>query len=234
VEHVVRGKVRANCRPSAVLATVAPDSYRTHTKLHIGLSAFDAVRKGRYEEIYVVPSPAVNACKIFPIDFIGPAVWQGLTILGVGIKIIVKMNSIYIVIADHFHDHPQQIVPDGWNPGIEIDPFSILEGPLGMFVDDILGAYTAESLVGDGAKRIHPGVKFHVALVALFDHEFQGIIVRARCEALGPTDKLRPGSKARLVKGISAGPHLYHHGIHPIGLLMAEQADKFFFLVSTG
>lgn len=166
----------------------------------------------------------------FPVFLVG----QGLSGPGIGIKVIVQMDSIDVIVADHFHDHPNDVFAGVGMSGIEIFGIAVVKAPIRVGIDGIGGCDAGQTVVRYGPKRIEPGMEFHVSGVTFTNHEIERVVIRLRGFALLATEILRPGSKFAGIKGIAGWSYLHHHRIQTHFLHAVQQLQKLLLLaVST-
>ena len=102
---------------------------------------------------------------------------------GIGIEIIVKMDGVHIVTRHDVGDDLHRMGDRFGLAGIEIQLLSVAFEDFRFPEIQVLGAELF-LIGGSHAIGIEPGVQFHPAGMALFDHELQRIPERIGRDAL--------------------------------------------------
>ena len=151
---------------------VAVDAEGTDTEAYPRLGEQDGTFQFPDQGIHVLPAPIVPlrlavsfSQAVFPEAVI---IRERHTRCGIGIEIIVHMDSVHVVTADDITHYPADKLTAFRQSRVEKDLFIIGDKPFGMLMIDV---GIGETGVSRRARpvRIQPSVKLHVPFMAFLD-----------------------------------------------------------------
>ena len=140
---------------------------------------------------------------------------------GIGIEIVVDMQSIDIVAAKDVANDMTYILTVFIVGGIEDILSVVLEYEIAASLCNMLWRQDIRGL-GLGTIGIYPCMEFHATLVALLHHPLQGVPIRRRRLALLPREETAPRLDAALIEGVALGAHLEDDGVGTILLQFVQ------------
>jgi len=151
------------------------------------------------KRIYIVAAPFFPGLAGLRIVGIGERIGEYLALNFVGVKIIVKMNPVYLIVLHHFSHDFRKLLPDFRDSRVVIIAVAIRQHPVGMKVIVVVPGQREGIGSHGGTVGVEPGVEVHPPAVRLGDHPFQGVGIGIRGHALFPAEVARPGGLFRRV-----------------------------------
>ena len=210
-----------------------PDAEGADAHQHVRLELLDLPPQPLHQPIDVVPPPGGAIREAAGRHRAGMAVGVGEGHLAaflldrVRVEVVVDVDAIHVVPADHVADDLDEAVGGHRLTGIE--PEKLPVAPHGVWHRDagVRRSHGPGSIGMADAVGIEPAMEFEPAGVRLRDGEGERVVGRVRRLAHGAAEIVRPGLERRVVEGVGAGPHLEDHGIEPRVGRTIEQRGKF-------
>ena len=160
-------------------------------------------------DIGTTPVASVHA---LTIACVGGIVGDGHASLGVGVEVVIDVQSVHVVAAEDVACHMADVGTVLRDAGVEDHQTAVLETAFGVTHGIVLGGQ-GRGTCRLGTVGVDPGMDLHATLVALFHHPGQGIPVGVRGKSLLPGEVAAPGLQAALIEGIALGTYLEEDGI---------------------
>ena len=231
-------------KPKSIRIAVSDDnkSYRDVTGLNY--TPEEIFREGTYIEdlsmdmkgtearYHVLPAPIVPlrlavsfSQAVFPEAVI---IRERHTRCGIGIEIIVHMDSVHVVTADDITHYPADKLTAFRQSRVEKDLFIIGDKPFGILMIDV---GIGETGVSRRARpvRIQPSVKLHVPFMAFLDQEGHRVELTCRGYALLSGEEAAPRLDIGFIESVRLGAHLKDDGVDAACLQVIKLADEVFF-----
>ncbi len=155
-------------------------------------------------------------------------------LFGIGIKIIVDVNAIDIVTAQHV-EHDVERVPLHAGIGrILPEVLAVAPHPFGTRHADMIGRGGGFRARDPRAKRIEPGVQLQSAPVGLRHGEGQRIVEGRGSRAHRAGEILGPRFEVRRVQGVARRAHLQNDRVEPEPGGVIEDFEKLGLLLGHG
>lgn len=191
---------------------------RRHTEFHPRLSVVDGVAELLDKLIHIVAAPVADSHSA-TVGSVVVAVGDGDARHGIGIEIVVDVQSVDIIAPDDIVDNLTYI--------FAVHGQRRIEDILSVVAEDALGVYDGNMVRCQRRCRlclcavgVYPRVQFHSSLVALGNHPCQR--VPPRVLSLAPGEKLAPRLVAAAVEGVALSPHLKDDGVGTVLLQFVE------------
>ena len=159
-----------------VALLVAIDAKGRHAELHPRLRVANGLIELSDKLVDIVAAPVVAVGKAIGVGLEVGSIGDGDTSDGIGIEIVVDMQSVDIVALQNVAHHIADIVAVLLQRRVEQRQPVVLEATLGMALYHVVGSIGVGHL-RLGTIGIDPRVQFHAALVALGNHPSQGVPV---------------------------------------------------------
>ena len=196
-------------------ALVAVDAERRDAHLHPRLGLVDGLIELLNEEVHVVAAPVATVTNAIAILSELRIVGYGLSSCGIGIKVVVHVDTVHVVAGDDVACHLADVVAVLWNAGIQDGQPVILEAVLRLALGYVVGSQQGSAL-GTGTVGVNPCVQLHTATMALVNHPAQGVPVRRRGLSLPSGKETAPRLDATFVEGVTLRTYLKDNGVHTV------------------
>ena len=177
------------------------------------------------EKAHIVAAPILDGAEACAILAVGLLVGNLGACLGVGIEIVVDVQSVNVVAADDVAHHLADVFAVLRYSGIEEQQLAILEEALRMLEIGVGGGQHGGAC-RLGAVGVYPSVELHAAAVALVNHPLEGVPVGLGCHALLTGEKSAPGLQLAGVEGVALSPDLEEDGIDMAALQGIEMPPQ--------
>ena len=173
------------------------------------------------KEIHIIAAPVVDIPDTITILPVLLGIRDILSLHGIGIEIVVHMDTVDIITGDDILGHLADIIAVLGQSGIQDKHIVIGETTHRLPHGDMIGSQLLGGLrlstIG-----IDPRVQLHPALVTLGDHPLQRIPVRLRGLTLLTGQETAPGFEFALIEGIALRTHLEDDHIRTVLLQLVE------------
>ena len=204
-----------------IAAAVTEDAEGRHAELDPRLALMNGLSQLLNETVHIIAPPVGQASRPSTIAAVFSSIVYYLAGCGIGIEIVVDMQSVDIITADNVFDHPADIVAVLRLSRIE-DVLSVVREYTARFSHcDVVGG---QLMCGFGLcpVGIDPRMEFHTTFVALAYHPLERIPVRRRRQSLLSGKETAPRLQFTGVEGITLGSYLEDNGVDTILLQFVE------------
>ena len=108
--------------------------------------------------IHIIPAPVIQVFEIGPIFIKSFIISKGLISLGIGIKVIIKMNPINVIVPDNIHNDTNNILTNFRQARIEELFTSISKEPLWFLLGNVICTGVGINKIKGCPIRIEPGM----------------------------------------------------------------------------
>src|SRR5690606_11941071 len=159
-----------------MVALIIPDAKGTNAEFNIFFLCENTVGYAFDQLIDVIAPPVVDGAEtvsILPKLFcIGDGVF-----LWIGVKVVVKMDTVYIVVSYHIHDDRGYLGSNFGQCRVEVFLSAVGKKPFRFFTGNMVRSDIARR-IERCAIWIHPGMQLHSARMGFFDGKIERIINR--------------------------------------------------------
>jgi len=175
------------------------------------------------EGIHVVATPICAVVESIAVGGEGGIIGNGQTGYGIGVEIVVDVQTVDIVTAHNVGRHITDVALVFDLTRVENDESVVGEKAIGFEPIGVVGRQFF-GVFGLGAEGIDPSMQLHTATMTLAHHPFEGIPTGILSLTAG--EPTTPGFIATAIEGIGFCTHLKHHGIDATGLQNIELAGE--------